>query len=168
MTEYHPGLYCQEVWDLGRSIMFFNTWLSETYYEVCCPRLTRRLYTLISNYLISFSSDDTEFDNEEDLFTFYNQNILNKFIHFAYNIIIQMPEKEKVSEHFETILQNLRNLNNYLETSHGQSRDWVRIHYEYQFMVRNQIWSRQELLNNIPNDLHSQDQQQFQHPSQPN
>jgi hypothetical protein len=151
MTEFTQDMYCQEVWDLGRSVMFFNNWLSNTYFESCHPKLTRRLYTLISKYLNGFSLDyEEDYDSEDELFVKYTQNSFNKIVYDAYIIIIQMPQQEKVSEHFEKIIQNLRNLNNYLETPIGQNKDWVRIHYEYQLMVKSQLWPPQELMNNIP------------------
>lgn len=168
MTFYSPEMYCQEVWDLGRSVMYFNEWLSETYFEVCEPKMTRRLYKLISNYLSSFSSEeDEDFDNQEDLFLHFNQQVFNKIVVLADKIIVQMPQREKVTQHFENILQNLRALNNYLETPQGQSKDWIRIHYEYQTMVKNQLWTLEELMNNIPNDPPSQPPSQNQQPPSP-
>jgi hypothetical protein len=161
MTDYYPDMYCQEVWDLGRSIMFFNNWLLNSYYNVCDPKLTRGLYILISKYINNFSSDEEDY--ESDLFIYYNQNRFNNFVTSAYDIIEQMPRRDEVSEYFEKILENLRILNNYLESPQGQEKDWFKIHWFYQSWVNSQIWTIQELNNNIPDIISTTSQP----PSQP-
>lgn len=154
MTEYFPELYCQEVWDLGRSVMFFNRWIINTYYEDCDPKLTRRFYNFIKTYLNAFSEeiDEYEYDNSEQiLFNRYTQNTFQKMVRLGYQIMAQMPKRELVAEYFENILINLRVLNTYLDSPSSELRDWIRIHYDYEQFVINQLWSSEEIFNMIPN-----------------
>lgn len=154
MTSYPPEMYCQEVWDLGRAVQKFNTWIQNEYFETFNPKLTRILYKYIALFITKIIADEDLWEEEDgrDLFFKLTQTQFNNFVMRIYKIIVQMPNRTLVEQHFENILSRLRDFNVFLDTEMGQNMDWHRIYDQFLNMVDKQLWTSEELLNNVPND----------------
>lgn len=165
MPLYTPELYCQEVWDLGRAIEKFNTYLRTEYWEICDPKATRLFYKVLRNNINLICREDFYDDDddvlEEDLFSHFSQSRFQKFFNFTDTRTIQFPYSDKLRPYVYTIIDRLRDLNNWFETPVGQAANWRRVHQQFKENVIQTWWNQNELMNYIPDDEEAEEEQQM-------
>jgi hypothetical protein len=147
--------YCQEVWDLGRSIEKLNNFLRLEYWEICPPSEMRRIYRFIKFNVNKIRTDINDYDTElqeEDLFVHLNQERFTKLYDYLYEHTIQFPKRDIIMNYLENIINCLRQLNIWFDTPTGQVTNWGKVYSQYEKDVVMTWWSISELMNYIPDD----------------
>ena len=152
MPLYTQENYCQEVWDLGRSIDKLNNYIINEYWELCEPEPLRQIYRYVKPNINKIMADDIDDDDDdEDLFIHYSQDRFNIIISYIERNTAQMPRHETIKEFFLQIVDRLRDLNNWFETRQGQTADWRRVRNQFIHNVNYTWWNSSEIMNYIPN-----------------
>lgn len=157
MPLYTHENYCQEVWDLGRAISKFNDFLCAEYWQICEPLPMRKLYRFIRYHIIKFVNSNIDDDTyEEDIFMELTQGQFNKYTDYYNEKLCQFPKRDIIFNYIDNIFLRLRDLNNWLNTAHGQNADWWRVYKQFKNDILSTWWNNNELMNYLPDVGQSQ------------